>query len=236
MTTDTDPWGARTLKRIALHRAVPAAEKLHRVEQNLRLADALDIPRVPELVCPAAAQAAAVSINGKYAVIHAAPMFAYKEWTPDGWRAVAADLAKRGLSIVAIGGPGETERRYLENVWRSVCEFHQLEWPQAMKLLELDEALCPRVVPTRSIRRSFAYPAHLVAQRLGGMDPVDEALLAREEPVELEIDHPARVGEVLQDPDGGLWMRGSILSATALGDAADGGAADVGDSGDRLPI
>lgn len=48
VTTDADPWLARTLKRVALHRAVPAAEKLHRVEQNLQLADALDIPRVPE--------------------------------------------------------------------------------------------------------------------------------------------------------------------------------------------
>jgi heptosyltransferase-3 len=135
VTTGTDPWLARAIKRIALHQAVPAAEKLHRVEQNLRLADALDIPRVPELVCPAAAQNTGVALNGKYAVIHAAPMFAYKEWTPDGWRAVAAGLAKRDLSIVAIGGPGEPERRYLENVWRGVCEFHQLEWPQTTKLL-----------------------------------------------------------------------------------------------------
>ena len=135
VTTDTDPWLARVLKRIVLHRPVPATEKLHRVEQNLRLADALDIPRIPELVCPAAAQTAPVAVSGEYAVIHAAPMFAYKEWTPEGWRAVAADLAMRGLSIVAIGGPGEAERGYLEKVWRGVCEFHQLEWPQTMKLL-----------------------------------------------------------------------------------------------------
>jgi heptosyltransferase-3 len=135
VTADSDPRLARTLKRIALHRPVPAADKLHRVEQNLRLADALEIPRVPELVCPAAAQTTPVAVNGKYAVIHATPMFAYKEWTPEGWRAVAADLAKRGLSIVAIGGPGETERGYLENVWRGVCDFHQLEWAQTMKLL-----------------------------------------------------------------------------------------------------
>ena len=135
VTTHTDPWLARALKRIALHRAVASAEKLHRVEQNLRLADALGIPRVPELVCPAAAQTAAAATSGKYAVIHASPMFTYKEWTPDGWRAVAAGLAKRGLSVVAIGGPGESERRYLENVWNGVCEFRQLEWPQTMKLL-----------------------------------------------------------------------------------------------------
>src|SRR5690606_6735580 len=87
---------------------------------------------------------------------------------------------------------------------------------QAMKLLELDEALCPRVGPTRTIRRRFSYPAHLVAERLGGMNPVDEELLAREEPVELEIHHPARVGEVLRDPDGGLWMRGRIVAARPL--------------------
>jgi heptosyltransferase-3 len=135
VTTETDPPLARELKRIALHRTVAAAEKLHRVEQMLRLVDALDIPRVPELVCPAAAQAPPVTAAGKYAVIHAAPMFAYKAWTPEGWREIASRLARRGLTIVAIGGPGEAERRYLENVWRGVCEFHQLEWPQTMKLL-----------------------------------------------------------------------------------------------------
>ena len=52
VTTEDDPWLARTLKRIALHRRVAAVEKLHRVEQMLRLTDALDIPRVPDLVCP----------------------------------------------------------------------------------------------------------------------------------------------------------------------------------------
>ena len=108
--------------------------------------------------------------------------------------------------------------------------------PQAMKLLELDEALCPRVGPTRTIKRPFSYPAHLVAQRLGGMDPVDESLLAREEPVELEIHHPARVGEVLQDPDGGLWMRGRIVGATAAGETVEAGTADVDVSGDSAPV
>ena len=108
--------------------------------------------------------------------------------------------------------------------------------PQAMKLLELDEALCPRVGPTRTIKRTFTYSAHLVAQRLGGMDPVDETLLAREEAVELEIHHPARVGEVLQDPDGGLWMRGRIVSSSVPLEAADGDAANAGESGERLPV
>jgi len=108
--------------------------------------------------------------------------------------------------------------------------------PQAMKLLELDEALCPRVGPTRTIKHTFSYPAHLVAQRLGGMDPVDESLLALEEPVELEIHHPARVGEVLQDPDGGLWMRGRIVGTTAAGQVIDAATADTPAASDSAPV
>jgi heptosyltransferase-3 len=135
VTTSDDPWLARTLKRIALQRSVPAVDKLHRVEQMLRLADALEIARVAELLCPAAAPTPHVVSGGNYALIHAAPMFTYKEWTLEGWRTVAAGLTKRGLSVVAIGGPGETERRYLDQVWRGVAAFHQVEWPAMMSLL-----------------------------------------------------------------------------------------------------
>ena len=56
----TDPDGPR-LGRISqsrvLHRSTPAVPDIHRVEQMLRLADALGIARVPELVCPAPAAA-----------------------------------------------------------------------------------------------------------------------------------------------------------------------------------
>jgi heptosyltransferase-3 len=135
VTTSDDPWLARTLKNIALQRSVPAEDKLHRVEQMLRLADVLEIARVAELVCPAAAQTSHTVNGGNYALIHAAPMFTYKEWTLEGWRTVAAGLTKRGLSVVAIGGPGEAERRYLGEVWRGVAAVHQMEWPEMMNLL-----------------------------------------------------------------------------------------------------
>jgi len=135
VTNNDDPWLARMLKRVALHTGLPAAEKIHRVEQMLSLADALGIARLPELVCPAAAEGSPIVDGGNFAVIHAAPMFAYKAWTSDGWRAIAEGLTKRGLTVVAIGGPGEAERRYLQEVWRGVLEYHQLEWPQTMNLL-----------------------------------------------------------------------------------------------------
>ncbi len=133
VVTDGDPWLARLLKRFALHRSVVATDKLHRVEQMLRLADALEIPRIAELVCPASAPSDIGDRN--YALIHAAPMFAYKEWTSDGWRTLAAGLAERGLSVIAIGGPGESERRYLDEVWRGIAAVHHVEWPLMMDLL-----------------------------------------------------------------------------------------------------
>jgi lipopolysaccharide heptosyltransferase III len=136
ITTSDDPWLARKLKRVALHRRVPGDDKLHRVEQMLRLADVLGIERVAELVCPAAAPTSQGPPGSNYALIHAAPMFTYKEWTPEGWRALASGLAKRGLSVVAIGGPGAAERRYLEEVWGGIVEIHQMEWPGIMNLLE----------------------------------------------------------------------------------------------------
>jgi lipopolysaccharide heptosyltransferase III len=135
VTTSDDPSLARMLKGIVLQRSVPASDKTHRVEQMLRLADVLGIARVAELVCPAAKPAPQIANGGNYALIHAAPMFTYKEWTHEGWRSVAAGLAKRGLTVIAIGGPGEAERRYLEEVWKGVTAVHQMQWPQMTNLL-----------------------------------------------------------------------------------------------------
>ncbi|HEY2229715.1 MAG TPA: glycosyltransferase family 9 protein [Xanthobacteraceae bacterium] len=112
------PRGAMAwLKRSALNYPVVADDSRHRVEEVLRLARALGIPAVSELVCPAGAPRAGLAPEGDYAVIHAGPMFRYKRWTAAGWRAVAAALAERGLAVLATGGPGREDRRYLDEVW-----------------------------------------------------------------------------------------------------------------------
>src|SRR5450759_1144392 len=60
--TDVDgPKIGGAFKRIALHRGVPSAKNIHRVEQMLQFADALGIERAPDLVCPAAAAPAHVA-------------------------------------------------------------------------------------------------------------------------------------------------------------------------------
>ena len=101
---------------------------MHRVEEILRLADALGIARAPELVAPRPREPLGVP-GGDYAVIHAAPMFRYKQWTLEGWRALAAWLAARGLSVIATGGPGEAERRYLDEVWSGAAPVRRARWP-----------------------------------------------------------------------------------------------------------
>jgi hypothetical protein len=42
--------------------------------------------------------------------------------------------------------------------------------------------------------------------------------------VAFDIHHPAHVGEVLKNPDGGSWMKGQVRS-TRAGDAAQAAAA-----------
>ncbi|MFA6266096.1 MAG: glycosyltransferase family 9 protein [Pseudolabrys sp.] len=125
------------VKRLFLQRTVPFIAGLHRVEEMLRLADALGIDRDPRLVPPRASAADGLP-EGPYAVIHAAPMFRYKQWTAAGWREVAASLRARGLTVVATGGPAEAERAYLDDVWRGADVLRldgTLNWSQLSGLL-----------------------------------------------------------------------------------------------------
>ena len=98
------------LKRFGYRRSVAYAPGVHRVEEMLRLADALGIARVAELVAPRAADSALVP-DGDYAVIHAAPMFRYKQWTEDGWRALAAALTSARPGRGRDRRPGQKRAR-----------------------------------------------------------------------------------------------------------------------------
>jgi len=65
-----------------------------------------------------------------YAVIHAAPMFSYKRWTAEGWRALASALAARGLAIMATGGPGDQAE--LDALWTARSDIRRLDGATAM--------------------------------------------------------------------------------------------------------
>lgn len=104
------------VKRWLLTRSVDYVPGVHRVEEMLRLVDALGIARVPQVTVPRAPDAA-LTPDGRYAVIHAAPMFRYKQWTVAGWRALAEAMVARGLTVVATGGPSADEKTYLDRIW-----------------------------------------------------------------------------------------------------------------------
>jgi len=161
------PGLGQSLKVAMLHASAPTEKNIHRVEQVLRLADAIGIARVPELVCPAAA-AGSVAEARRYAVVHASPMFAYKEWTRDGWRALAAGLERRELSVVAIGGPDENERQYLDHVWQGVAEVRQLRWPETTAVLR-NAAIY--VGPDTSVTHLAAAAGCPTVALFGPMDP-----------------------------------------------------------------
>jgi heptosyltransferase-3 len=125
------------LKRRAFTRGIAYEPGVHRVEEVLRLADLIGIGRVPELVAPGPRDILSPPPRD-YAVIHAAPMFRYKQWTRNGWRAIAAALSARGLDVIVNGGPGDAEQAYLSDVWDGAAVRRidgQLDWPQLAGLL-----------------------------------------------------------------------------------------------------
>jgi heptosyltransferase-3 len=130
-------WPGNWIKRLLLARSARAGEGTHRVEDVLRLADALGIARVAEVVGPAGRLAPEHVVTGAYAVIHAAPKFRYKQWTPAGWRSLAGALKDRGLDVIATGGPDD--RGYLDEVWRDAAQVRRfdgrLSWPEIAALL-----------------------------------------------------------------------------------------------------
>jgi heptosyltransferase III len=129
---------AAMVKRAALGRAVEPAGGLHRVDELLRLADALGIARHPEVVCPVGPLRPDLLPAAPYAVIHAAPMFRYKRWTEAGFRALARELGRRGLELIATGGPGAEERAYLDALWRDAPVRRldgTLAWPELAALI-----------------------------------------------------------------------------------------------------
>jgi heptosyltransferase III len=125
------------IKWLVLDYPVAMAGGLHRVHDVLRLAEAIGVSPVPEVVAPGGPLRPDIVPDRPYAVIHAAPMFRYKRWTADGWQVLAAGLDARGLAVVATGGPGD--RDYLDQVWAGQPQVRRLDgtlsWPELAGLI-----------------------------------------------------------------------------------------------------
>jgi radical SAM superfamily enzyme YgiQ (UPF0313 family) len=83
---------------------------------------------------------------------------------------------------------------------------------QAAKVLQLDLACCPKAGPRRVIEYGFDFSAERVMYYLARMELPPKELFHSESVQMLRIAHPAQVGEILKDPDGGSWMRGEVVA------------------------
>jgi heptosyltransferase-3 len=167
--------GNAWLKRKAVDYPVVANEARHRVEEVLELAAALDIPAIRELVCPSGPLRPDLLPDGDYAVIHAAPMFRYKQWTREGWRALAASLSERGLAVVATGGPSPEDRSYLDEVWTRGARMpvvHRLDgvlaWPELAGVIAAARVY---VGPDTSVTHLAAATGAMTVALYGPTDP-----------------------------------------------------------------
>jgi heptosyltransferase-3 len=164
--------GMATLKRMALDFPVVANEAQHRVEEVLELATALQVPLVRELVCPTGPLRADLLQRGDYAVIHAGPMFRYKRWTAEGWRALAAALTERGLPVVATGGPDPQDRRYCDEVWTDAPMARRLDgaltWPELAALIGAARVY---IGPDTSVTHLAAATGAMTVALYGPTDP-----------------------------------------------------------------
>lgn len=125
-------------KRSLLHHSVSADAEQHRVTELLRLAAALGIAAVPDIVVPQSRKR--IRSHPPYAVLHANPMYRIRRWTDEGWRALAEALTERGLAVVATGGSSQAERDYLDRLWNPVGRKvqradGQFEWGELAQLL-----------------------------------------------------------------------------------------------------
>jgi heptosyltransferase III len=126
-------------KRLVHDIAVAAEPDGHRVDELLRLSDALGLPRRPDLVCPQGGSAQGVAPDRPYAVLHPNPMYHYKRWNEPGWRALARGLMARGFAVVVTQGRDAAEAAYVDRLFSTESVFREngrLDWAGLTVLLK----------------------------------------------------------------------------------------------------
>ncbi len=82
---------------------------------------------------------------------------------------------------------------------------------EAMHILQLDRALCPRAGRPHRLQQQFQFNAGEAAQNLMSMKLPSTGVFQHQRQI-LQIDQPGGIGEVLKSPDGGSWIKGRIVT------------------------
>ena len=86
------------------------------------------------------------------------------------------------------------------------------------QLLELDQAFAPHTGATREVVAHFDFDADAVMDTLEGMEqPTPELFATR--PTQVGIHIPGGVGDIIKDPDGGVWIHAERISSKVEHDA-----------------
>lgn len=104
---------------------------VHVVERNLRLCDALDIPRSYEVTPPLNPNAARILDNEldfnwrtePVAVIHMFPSSRHKRWPKKNWQILIQELRDKGMRIVLTGGSTPEEKLEAHQM-KQICGDH----------------------------------------------------------------------------------------------------------------
>ena len=80
---------------------------------------------------------------------------------------------------------------------------------QVFAVLALDTALCPRAGKPQQFDQYFTFDAKALKGALEAMERPDTAMFKGFSQV--SIAHPAGVGDILRDPDGGSWLKGDFV-------------------------
>ncbi|MBM4267504.1 MAG: radical SAM protein [Deltaproteobacteria bacterium] len=124
---------------------------------------------------------------------------------------IAAYERRSDLYLCFLASPERTYaviRAAIER-WLEAQDAAELA-PRVLRVLELDQALCPRVGPASRAVHEFEFAADRALEVLGRMESPEDALLDDDCATELELRHPGGLGEILRDPDGGAWIRGRV--------------------------
>lgn len=114
----------RRWKRAVLTRSCCFDPRLPRIAHNDQLAKLLGVPQAAPIVAPTAgiepsawhARLGFDALHERFAVVHPAPRWRYKQWTDAGWRALVRHLRRRIGRVLISGGPAEAERTYLDRL------------------------------------------------------------------------------------------------------------------------
>jgi hypothetical protein len=82
------------------------------------------------------------------------------------------------------------------------------ERDEALRILQLDRALCPREGSERELTVSFDYDVQDALNKLGAMELPQ---LGDSGDWSARVHHPGGVGDILVVADGGSWLKGSLI-------------------------